>query len=552
MNPRCNMREEEKEKAMGLFSFPCLEDLVRAKRAFRKYIFYDTWGRRNFREVFCPECGRFDIERENGYDPYRDNFFDFHHNDTVCCPLCGTEGTLICLGRMRTMSSLTSVKKMVLLQERDGILLAQAGTMKMEYEANDLDPYPWWTPEKRYAFHGDRRQAWKKEWQASNDTRPPIWTPMKTVGEPFPDGYNMGGGYLDGSYTVIGAEAIGKTSLRYSQCMEFFAGKGTDLWELERVSVRGVIPYLAEYTRRPQLEMLVKLDHTDVVEDLLRGDAHALTLDWKAKTPQKFFQLSRENYRRFRTSGGKVRDLEEWRRVMPGSDFSEWLRLHELFGHHLGEFLRMFGMDPRREKIIRWYAEQESHCEGIWAVWQDTLKLEEELGNDITHDGVIMPEDLRRRHDEASELRNALRRKETQKKYGVRYRDLKKRYGYSDGALSIVIPACAEEIENEGALLRHCVAGYADRHIKGIKTIVFLRWKDDIETPYMTIEVSGARIEQINGYRNECTGKTMRPMDIHGEFLEEWTEWLRQGSPRGRNGKPIRPRMNEETEDIAV
>ena len=180
------------------------------------------------------------------------------------------------------------------------------------------------------------------------------------------------------------------------------------------------------------------------------------------------------------------------------------------------------------------------------------LKLEEELGNDVTHDDVIMPENVRRRHDEAADLRNRLRKKEQNRKYGVRFRELKKRYAYTDGTLSIVIPTCAEEIENEGALLRHCVAGYAERHIKGIKTILFLRWSDDIDTAYMTIEAEGARIVQIHGFRNDMGWGQASPMDIHGAFLEEWKEWLRQGSPRNRSGKPIRPRMENDREEIAV
>ncbi len=57
-SPKCNLTPEERERAFGLFSWPYLEELNAAKRFFKKYIFFETWGRRNFREVFCPECGR--------------------------------------------------------------------------------------------------------------------------------------------------------------------------------------------------------------------------------------------------------------------------------------------------------------------------------------------------------------------------------------------------------------------------------------------------------------------------------------------------------------
>ena len=557
--PACNLPAAERAAAQKLFSHPHLEEMIRAKRAFRKYIFYDTWGRRNFREVFCPECGRYDIEKEAAYDVYTDNFFEFHHGDQTSCPMCGQSGMLICLGRMRTFSSLTETRKTLILRAEGEALLVMAGTFTVEYAFNDLDPYPMWYGTKNYLFTADRRMEWTKRERGYWDKGKWIpqghsWIENKTVNEPFPDGYNMGGGFLDGSYIVIGAEEIGKTSLRYSQIMEYFAGEGADLYNLESVTVRGIIPYLAEYTRRPQMEMLVKLDHTDVIEELLRGSTHTETLDWKARTPAAFFRLNKPEYRLFRANGGKLEALEAWKKTMPGGDFGEWIRLHGVFGEHLAQFLKMFGEDHRREKIVRWYAAQESHCAEIWGVWQDLLQLEAELGNDVTHDDILMPENPRARHDEATAIRNELRQKEAQKSYGRRFRELKRRYGYSDGVLSILVPTCAEEIENEGAVLHHCVAGYAKRHIEGVVTILFLRWSDDLTTPYMTIEIAGAKIKQIHGYRNDLWHDQVDPEEAHKGFLEEWTEWLRKGSPRRKNGKPIRPVMNHEieTEVIAV
>ena len=549
------MPPAERERLAGKFSHPSLEEMNEAKRAFTRYIFYDTWGRRKWREVFCPECGFFDIEKERVYDVYADNFFDFHHGDQANCPMCGAEGVLICLGKMRNMNSLTETRKALILRGEGDGLLAMAGTFTMEYAFNDLDPYPMWYPTKRYAFTATERMKWTREergrfekgkWQSGGF----VWTENKTVTEPFPDGYNMGGGFLDGSYDVVGAWEIAKSPLRWCQIHEFFFRQtGVDLMMPEGRAVRGVIPYLAEYTRRPQMEMLVKLEHTDVIEDLLRGETHASVLDWKAKTPAAFFGLGKPEYREFRACGGTAADLEAWHRTMPGSPFTEWKRLYGVFGHNLPLFLNMFGEDPRREKIVRWYTEQETHCEEIWGVWQDLLNLERELGNDVTHDDVLMPADVRRRHDEAAELRSAIRKRETKKDYGKRiYPALKKRYAWTDGTLSVVVPVCAEEIENEGAALRHCVAGYAERHVKGIKTILFLRWSDDIGTPYVTVEMDGNRIVQIHGYRNERNEGQSRPEAIHALFLAEWLAWLRQGSPRLKNGRPVRAVTETESE----
>lgn len=559
---KCNLAPEEREHAFGLFGWPYLEELNAAKRFFRKYIFFETWGRRNFREVFCPECGRFEIEKGSMLDVYQDDFFSYHHGDQVQCPQCGTEGELISLGRMKTFESLHQEQPIVIFREAEGALIAMAGYMNMHYSFNDLDPYPMWVPCKRYYFAPGKRMEWSQRtynWfgrYRTTDQEENPWTERASICEPFPSGGYYYGGYSSTDYYgLIGVSEIQKTSMRYSMMEDYFCetGAGAD------VSLRNsVITYLGEYTKRPQMEMLLKLGHTDVIRELLAGNLHIGTVNWRAKTPPAFFRMDKQRYKIFAANGGTVHTLEAWKHTTPYMSFEEYIRLVKIFGVHLAQFLNQYGEDPRREKLVKWFEGQaKGNLDKTWTWWRDLLTMEAELGNDIAHDDVLMPKNLWQRHDEASEMVNALKFKRDQElisTYGSkRYRELKKKYAYSDGTMSIVIPTCAEEIENEGKLLRHCVAGYAERHIKGIKTIVFLRWKDDIHTPYMTIEIKdGCEIQQIHGFKNEVTGKTMRPMDIHGEFLEEWLTWIDRGSPRTSTGKPIRPKMITESEEIAV
>lgn len=562
-NPKCNLTPEEREHAFGLFGWPYLEELNAAKRFFKKYIFFETWGRRNFREVFCPECGRFEIEKGRFLDVYQDDFFSYHHGDPVQCPQCGTEGELVCLGRVKTMEKLHQEQRVVIFREAEGALIAMAGYMNMHYTFNDLDPYPMWVPSKRYYFAPGKRMEWSQrtynwfgKYRFADQEEFP-WRGRSSISEPFPaGGYYYGGYSSDDYYGIIGAGEIQKTSMRWCMMEDYFLGPGaTDTTQTNKV-----ITYLGEYTRRPQLEMLQKLGHTDVIRDLMNGKSHIGTLNWKARTPNRFFRLDKQDYKAFAAAGGTAEDLERWKQGAQSQRLyaREFFELKRIFGGNTSAFLTWFGEDPRRDKIARWFkAQTHGDISKTWTWWKDLLIMEAELGNDVTHDDVLMPENLYRRHEECVALREQLKKKQKRELISTyprkRFRELKKRYAYTDGTLSIVIPTCAEEIENEGTLLRHCVGGYAERHIEGVKTIVFLRWKDDIHTPYMTIEIKGGcEIQQIHGYRNEASGKTMRPMDIHGDFLEEWLTWIDQGSPRTSTGKPIRPKMNIEQEAKAV
>jgi hypothetical protein len=96
------------------------------------------------------------------------------------------------------------------------------------------------------------------------------------------------------------------------------------------------------------------------------------------------------------------------------------------------------------------------------------------------------------------------------------------------------------------------VGGYAQRHLEGKTTILFLRYTEDIRKPYVTIEINDAdyHIVQVHGYRNDVDGAES-PRKRHEAFFEEWLAWLRAGSPRTKKGKPIRPKTKQEVR-IAV
>ena len=105
----------------------------------------------------------------------------------------------------------------------------------------------------------------------------------------------------------------------------------------------------------------------------------------------------------------------------------------------------------------------------------------------------------------------------------------------------------AQEIMDEGRILKHCVAGYADRHMQGQVTILFMREAAAPDKPFLTIEMAGNKLVQIHGYRNEglysAKGRfAPDPREVHREWLDTWLEWLKKGSKRDKKGKPVLPK----------
>ena len=92
------------------------------------------------------------------------------------------------------------------------------------------------------------------------------------------------------------------------------------------------------------------------------------------------------------------------------------------------------------------------------------------------------------------------------------------------------------------------MGGYADRHMKGVTTILFLRRVDQPHTPYITLEMDGNRIRQIHGYHNDTLPGSQNPRVVHRAFLNTWLQWLQAGSKRNEDGTPKLPKRKKEVE----
>jgi len=102
----------------------------------------------------------------------------------------------------------------------------------------------------------------------------------------------------------------------------------------------------------------------------------------------------------------------------------------------------------------------------------------------------------------------------------------------------------AAEIAEEGKKLKHCVGGYAERHILGKLAILFLRDAANPEKPLVTIEMSGKKLIQLHGYNNDRNEK-VEPRVKYAEILDVWLEWVSAGSKRNKSGKPKIPKVEK-------
>lgn len=204
INLPCNMEREEADFYLKQFDSYFLdreEEFV--SEVFEHHLFYETWGRRNFRECTCthPNCGTFEVDKEEN-----PGFFRLHHGDSLECPRCGNAVTLVALGKMRSFATLEETRRIVLCRSGpNGALLLTAGWGTKTYEWSDLRPTVCFNEKVRICLLPGKRMEWRKtmDWNGYR-YRTAGWHQENFVKEPFnPWMYTS-----DGSYYFMFPERI--------------------------------------------------------------------------------------------------------------------------------------------------------------------------------------------------------------------------------------------------------------------------------------------------------------------------------------------------------
>ena len=399
-----------------------------------------------------------------------------------------------------------------------------------------------------------KRMQWKKarsEWYGwvygEGD-----WVEQKAVAEPFnPFMYSS-----DGSSFCIFPERVKDSLLKFCQLEEWYYEISRDWLEDMQSPSREVVRFLSAYTEYPTIEMAVKLGLPDAVEELVcQGLKNGRYLNWKGKTPAEFLRMSKQDARAFMGSDTRMPQLRIYHELKKEGSidtFREFLNMVAEMGGSLivvriNECAKSVGVSLKEAaNYIGKHIASDRDKSSTVQLWKDYIDMATQLGYDMSRRDVIMPKNLHQRHDDAAATIKIQKNAQEAKTYSVRYKQLKKLYEFELDGLCIVVPTCTDDIVQEGKTLHHCVGGYAARHVKGTLDILFLRNKRKPGTPFITIEMKSrknvrSKVEtvQIHGYKNEAYKHAVKPSVRYGWFLEAWYAWMRDGSKRDKNGKPV-------------
>lgn len=153
-------------------------------------------------------------------------------------------------------------------------------------------------------------------------------------------------------------------------------------------------------------------------------------------------------------------------------------------------------------RMVNYMKKQKAAPNRLTQIWRDYLRMAKQEGMDTTDDIVRLPKDLKARHVQLVELRNARRDAERLEKEKKKYQALDerirkhtlevKRYYWEDDTYMIIPAGRCGELVTEGRTLHHCVGSsdfYMEKMADGKSWILFLRKKENLEKAYYTIEI---------------------------------------------------------------
>lgn len=571
-----HVRYTEREREL-LNGWPTVteEDLVRMNDLFPHYLFFqrerDLMGLGGVR-LYTSCCGH------KEYRPYlirtetaehRALLDHLTHKEPWTCPWCGRSVTVIDLAKAKQRKSLRQVELTVLLHARGDALYADALALSKDY-ANEASltarPTAWCSSGYRLAG-GEVMQA---DYQDSYRDDEPVITyerdrlgRRKLVKEPFKSGCIYW--YNHAPYSILNREELeGHPFFRYCGYFQH--------WQYRPGGARGYafrfsdfISYLTAYAIYPrQVEMLVKSGMYRPIADLIFDrKKNAAAMCWEEADPRKSFGLNKRELSWFMGVQPPL-DVLAVRNYVHRHWGKHWdmafcYDFYKLWGGHqvpmeVLRFLNRYHLDP--DRFLRYidgvFIQNEEYYATLFEVYRDYIDAAYQLGYCMEHSKVLWPEQLYTAHDKlTAEL--AARYTEPQgKRVAADGKSRKEKYEFELDGLRIIFPLTAQAIKREGKALDHCVGGYAERHIRGVLTILFLRRSEAAGVPYVTIEMNGNQIKQIHGYHNDTMPGSPKPREVHKEFLDTWLRWLRAGSNRNEDGTPKVHRRKAAADDEQV
>lgn len=358
--------------------------------------------------------------------------------------------------------------------------------------------------------------------------------------------YYLSGSHEEGwkftkkSYTMIGKKS--SYSSYSTQAIESFkkAIEGTQFvysgWEyLFRQNV-DLVRFLAVYVKRPFVEYLLKMGMESIVNSMVEEWSLYNCLNYRGKDLKGIVGLNKKELKDWKASGVEMTPIllstYKWFRKR-GVTLS-WEQTKKcgnlISGSHYKEKLTRLMEITTLKEIVKYSFNQlnksEIHFYDISLfvnTWTDYLDECQMLGIDTALSKNLFPNDLRKAHKKTAEAIKYKEDEEINRKIRNQQTELQ-HLNFESNNLFIRPALSSKELFEEGKKLEHCVRNgeYAKRFANKKIAILFLRKKEDPDTPFYTVEISREfeQVTQCQGFDNAHPTKEVEDfMNIYKKVI---------------------------------
>ncbi|MEK4052677.1 PcfJ domain-containing protein [Paenibacillus sp. FSL F4-0087] len=282
-------------------------------------------------------------------------------------------------------------------------------------------------------------------------------------------------------------------------------------WDQHEQPQRDYVKFFALYSKYPVIEILTKLGFKYFVGAKLFDGKTYSCINWRAKQLHDVLRLSKQDFqlvhKERKLNPMQLRLFQLSRRDSAPPTIKE---IQNFFTDSVGDVMNELNVVLKYStlrKAMNYIQKQVRICDayrsylGLLIAWRDYIRDCETLEMDLSHSLILFPKNLHEEHQRTMKLVKTTSDERSRAKMIKRAETLQK-YKFEDQEFVVIPAETAEELIEEGKRLEHCVARYADKHANGKTTILFVRRKNNPNSPYYTIELQKNSIKQARGFKN--------------------------------------------------
>ena len=474
----------------------------------------------------------------------------FQEDDTIACPRCGKDVTLIrrthirnrrvyqlMVGSVENVGEYTAVlfwlvSRAVFQDGGDRRDAKPCAAMVIDHDGKPL-----FFSRARYAYGGLTFLSTK-------------WKKLSGMSDPFQVKYH--------SYEAVNYTKVGGWMWKSVPDMTGKTGEKTGLADYVRDGGAEPVLYLLFWRRHPAVENIVKSGWTFTIDDCIDAEARnhgrkhggclrfpkslETFMKWESARPCDILHMSRKAASMGRVWRWDCATLSLWKEML----YFGTIRSAEEFQSYLTDYgyqnvfrfstCVMDGDDYHLPELDRYLRRQSRKyglglSTGMNLLFDYRVMLDRTLERRTPTPDELWPKNLRAAHDRMIETYRAMESAEEKaaNKFAAGFDRILERWGalqWTDGEYCALLPRCPADLIDEGHTLHHCVGSYSQNHAEG-KIVVFIRRYRRPERSYFTLneDLTGDRPRriQLHGYGNEyANGKHLTIPKRVLDFCDRW------------------------------